>query len=202
MIRTGPANAPILIFGHGAGAGMNSQFLDAFATKLSERSVACVRFEFPYMEKQRSDGRRRPPDRMPRLEERFSEIYAAVDGNAALIGGKSMGGRVASHIADRLKVAGLICVGYPFHPPGKPENTRTSHLLNLNTPTLIVQGERDRFGSKNEVESYGLSSKIHIFWSKDGDHDLKPRRSSGRSHSDNLDECVDAIAKFIHTVTL
>ena len=202
MIRTGPANAPILIFGHGAGAGMNSEFLDAFASKLSKRSVACVRFEFPYMEKQRSDGRRRPPDRMPRLEERFSEIYAAVDGNAVLVGGKSMGSRVASHIADRLKVAGLICVGYPFHPPGKPENTRTSHLLNLNTPTLIVQGERDRFGSKNEVESYGLSSKIHIFWSKDGDHDLKPRRSSGRSHSDNLDECVDAIAKFIHTVTL
>jgi len=92
MIRTGPASGPILIFGHGAGAGMNSQFLEAFTTKLSERSIACVRFEFPYMEKYRSDGRRRPPDRMPKLEERFSEIYAAVDGNAVLIGGKSMGG--------------------------------------------------------------------------------------------------------------
>jgi len=108
---------------------------------------------------------------------------------------------VASHIADRLKVAGLICVGYPFHPPGKPENTRISHLLNLNTRSLIVQGERDRFGSKDEVESYSLSSKIQVFWSRDGDHDLKPRKSSGRSHSENLDECVDAIAKFIHTIT-
>jgi hypothetical protein len=121
-----------------------------------------------------------------------------------LIGGKSLGGRVASLVADRLfadrRISALVCLGYPFHPPGKPERLRTAHLAALVCPTLIIQGERDPFGAREEVESYALSAAIRIHWAADGDHDLGPRGGSGFTRRGNLEAAADAIADFARSV--
>lgn len=114
-----------------------------------------------------------------------------------LIGGKSLGGRLASLIADEQEVAGLICLGYPFHPPGKPERLRNAHLQVLRTPTLICQGSRDPFGSREEVSGYTLSPVIRIHWLEDGDHGFRSRKSSGRTERENWNEAMDAIIDFI-----
>jgi hypothetical protein len=121
-----------------------------------------------------------------------------------LIGGKSMGGRVASLVADSLHgsgvAAGLVCLGYPFHPPAKPDVLRTAHLAPLSCPALIVQGERDPFGSRAEVESLVaagvLSRRISLVWCPDGDHDLGPRGGSGHTRQGNLALAAQAIAAF------
>jgi predicted alpha/beta-hydrolase family hydrolase len=177
---------------------MDSEFMNAIAERLGDVDVEVVRFEFEYMAKRREDGRRRPPDRMPKLVARFEEVIAEAGPPSQLvIGGKSMGGRIASMIADQAGVAGLLCLGYPFHPPGKPERLRTDHLEALKTPALIVQGTRDPFGSRTEVAQYSLSPSIELAWIEDGDHSLKPRKKSGRSLSQNLDEAAGAAVRFI-----
>jgi uncharacterized protein len=148
----------------------------------------------------RRSGARRPP---PRAETLVPEYRAAVAALAAprppIIGGKSMGGRVASMVADELHaaggVSGLLCLGYPFHPPGRPEQPRTRHLAALRTPTLVVQGTRDPFGTREEVEVYGLSDVIELLWLEDGDHDLKPRKTvTGLGAADHLRSMADAVA--------
>ncbi|SDD62229.1 Alpha/beta hydrolase family protein [Ruegeria marina] len=113
-----------------------------------------------------------------------------------------MGGRVASMIADELfeahRIAGLLCVGYPFHPIGKPEKLRTEHLKHLRNPTLICQGTRDQFGSKDEFSEYELSSAIQLRWFEDGDHDLKPRkRVSGHTHADHITSMGAAVSAWV-----
>ena len=108
-----------------------------------------------------------------------------------------MGGRIASMVADDLGVRGLVCLGYPFHPPGRPEKLRTAHLEGLQTPTLIVQGERDSFGKPDEVRMYPLSKTIRVVWVPDGDHSLKPRKRSGHTEEENLETAADAIAGFV-----
>ena len=123
-----------------------------------------------------------------------------------IIGGKSMGGRVASMVGDELyasgKIAGLLCLGYPFHPPEKPDQLRTAHLADLKVPTLIVQGTRDPFGTMDEVSSYSLSKMIEILWLEDGDHDLKPRKSvSGYSAADHLKTLGEAAASWAQKIT-
>jgi len=110
-----------------------------------------------------------------------------------------MGGRVASMVADELfeagRIVGLLCLGYPFHPPGKPGQLRTRHLATLRTPALICQGTRDEFGTRDEVAGYALSERIEILWLEDGDHDLKPRKSvSGFTTADHLRTVADSTA--------
>ena len=114
-----------------------------------------------------------------------------------VIGGKSMGGRIASLVADEVGVRGLVCLGYPFHPPGRPTRTRTQHLEQLETPTLIVQGTRDALGTAEDVAGYELSPKIRVHWLRDGDHSFKPRKKSGRTNQQNLNEAVESIAAFL-----
>jgi len=168
------------------------------AERLGEAGIEVVRFEFEYMGRRREDGKRRGPDRAPKLIERFHTVLEEIGPPGdVVIGGKSMGGRIASMIADGAAVAGVVCLGYPFHPPGKPERLRTAHLATLKTPTLIVQGTRDPFGTREEVASYELSAAIELEWMEDGDHSLKPRKKSGRTLEDNLAEAVDAIVGFI-----
>jgi len=140
-----------------------------------------ARFEFGYMAARRSDGRRRPSPRAETLIPEYRSAVTALNASGRLIiGGKSMGGRVASMVADELhgdgKVAGLLCIGYPFHPPGKPEQPRIDHLVALAAPALICQGTRDPFGTRGAVAGYTLSDRIEILWVEDGDHDLRPRR--------------------------
>jgi predicted alpha/beta-hydrolase family hydrolase len=189
---------------HGAGAAMNSAGMNALVGPLVSRGIRVVRFEFGYMAARR-DGVRRPPPRADTLAPEYRDAVAAVREagpiGSLLIGGKSMGGRVASMVADELAdlgfIDGLVCLGYPFHPPEKPEQLRTAHLLELRVATLICQGTRDPFGTRDEVPEYGLSPAIGLHWLEDGDHDLRPRKAiSGRSYAENVGEAADAVAAF------
>jgi len=202
MIIDGPDDAPVtILLAHGAGAPMDSASMSATAKALVAAGFRVARFEFGYMAARR-DGLRKPP---PRAETLNPEYFAAIEALAAtgplVIGGKSMGGRVASMIADEAfeagKIAGLLCLGYPFHPPGKPTQLRTKHLEGLKTPTLICQGTRDEFGTRDEVSAYPLSDTIEILWLEDGDHDLKPRKSiSGFSTADHLKTLADTVSSW------
>jgi hypothetical protein len=201
LVRTGPETGPAAIaLAHGAGAGMTSPFMAAFAEGLAERGITVYRFEFPYMQKMTASGRRRPPDREPVLRQCWGAVIAQLGGRRLVIGGKSLGGRIASFVADESGASGLICLGYPFHPPGRPERLRTSHLLTLRTPALICQGTRDPFGSQAEIHNFGLPSTIAVQWLADGNHSLEPRRASGRTAADNWNEAMDRIAEFARTV--
>jgi len=206
FISTGPADAACrFILSHGAGAPMTSPFMEQIAALLAKREIAVTRFEFAYMAARREGGKRRPPPKAELLMDAYVDVARQVaaslrPGQRLLIGGKSMGGRVASLVADRLHqdgvAAGLFCLGYPFHPPGRPEQTRTTHLEPLVCPAHIVQGERDPFGTREEVGSYRLSPAISITWVPDGDHDLGPRGASGYTRKGNLELAADALAAF------
>ncbi|QFT55641.1 alpha/beta fold hydrolase [Microbulbifer sp. THAF38] len=190
------------LFAHGAGAPMDSDFMQALAVGLCKQGIEVVRFEFPYMVQRRSGGSKRPPNTMPQLQECFEAQIERFAGDLPLfIGGKSMGGRVASLLADKSfeqgLIAGLICLGYPFHPQGKPDKLRTEHLLDSVCPTLIVQGDRDPLGSREEVVTYGLSDSIEIEWLADGDHDFKPRRASGYTQAQHWASAIDKAAGFM-----
>ena len=197
LISDGPKDAPAtIVLAHGAGAGMDSPAMAAFAAGLAAEGFRVVRFEFPYMERRRATGKKGGPDRPPVLIETWRNAIATVGGERLVIGGKSMGGRIASMVADDA-AAGLVCLGYPFHPPGKPEKLRVAHLTDLQTPTLIVQGTRDPFGKPDEVEGYPLSDAIRVVWLEDGDHSFKPRKSSGRTEEQNFAEAIAAITEFV-----
>lgn len=201
LLFDGPDKADLTIMlAHGAGAPMDSASLNAAAGALASTGLRVARFEFGYMASRRSSSGRKPP---PRAETLKSEYIAAIDAlNPAgklVIGGKSMGGRVASMIADELyaesRIAGLLCLGYPFHPIGKPDQLRTAHLVDMQTPTLIIQGTRDPFGTREEVATYELSKAIDIVWLEDGDHDLKPRKAiSGFTAADHLRTISNRVA--------
>lgn len=199
LLWNGPAGAAgTFVLAHGAGAPMDSPFLERMAADLGERGVRVARFEFPYMRALRETGARKPPDREPVLRQAWRDAVAAVGGAGSLvIGGKSLGGRMASLVADELGVRGLVCLGYPFHPPGQPAKLRTAHLAPLHTPALIVQGTRDPFGTREEVAGYTLSPSIRLCWLEDGDHSFVPRKSSGRTAAENLAEAVAAVAEFL-----
>jgi predicted alpha/beta-hydrolase family hydrolase len=196
----GPASSPrAVVLAHGAGAGMHTPFLDFFAEGLAARAVRVVRFEFPYMERIRQTGKREPPDSQRVLEKTWLDVIAALGGPGLVIGGKSMGGRIASMVADQAGVLGLVCLGYPFHAVGKPERLRVEHLHTLKTPALIVQGQRDPFGNRDEVAGYGLSPAVRVAWMEDGDHDLKPRKWAGRTQEENWRAALDEVARFIES---
>ena len=201
----GPDDAPAtVLLAHGAGAPMDSPFMASIAGGLAEKGWRVVRFEFPYMARMRETGRRQGPDRMPLLQEAFREQVrmerASWPKRPLFIGGKSMGGRVASLLIDELAanhgVRGCLCLGYPFHPPGKPLTLRTEHLASLQTPTLILQGERDTFGKREEVESYDLSPRVQLEWISSGDHSFKPTKSSGLSEAENWATAVTLSDQF------
>ena len=200
-LSTGPADSDrVLVLAHGAGAPMDSPWMDAMAALLGDRGIRVVRFEFAYMAARR-DGTRRPAPRAEAVLDEYREVVRQLREETdatVFIGGKSFGGRVASLVADELHIAGgirgLVCLGYPFHPIGKPEQLRTAHLTELATPTLVCQGERDIMGGRDEVAGYALSPAIRIAWAPDGDHDLKPRKTSGRTLEDNLAAAADAVA--------
>lgn len=176
---------------------MDSPFMNRVAEGIAGKGIEVVRFEFPYMAARRQ-SRRRPPDRQPLLLDSWRQLVEQRrDQRRLFIGGKSMGGRMATLIADELLVDGVICFGYPFHPPGKPDSLRVAHLGAMKTPTLIIQGTRDSLGRRDEVSHYELSAQIELLWIEDGDHSLKPRKSSGRTEGESLDNAIDAAARFM-----
>jgi uncharacterized protein len=199
LLYDGPKHATkTLVLAHGAGAAMDSPFMNTIAAGVARSSVRVVRFEFPYMRAQRGTHKRSAPDREPVLRESWLSVIEELGGAQGLvIGGKSMGGRIASMIADEAGAMGLVCLGYPFHPPGRPQRLRVEHLRELRTPTLIVQGSRDTLGSRDEVAGYELSPSVRIVWIEEGDHSLKPPKRSGRTLEQNMAQAVSAIGDFI-----
>jgi predicted alpha/beta-hydrolase family hydrolase len=150
------------------------------------------------MARRRSEGKRGAPDREPVLRARWLEVVERLGGGGrVVVGGKSMGGRIASMIADEAGARGLVCLGYPFHPPGQPAKLRTAHLAGLRTPALIVQGTRDAFGTREDVAGYVLSPAIRVHWIEESDHSFKPPAKSGRTEKQNVDEAIAAVAEFV-----
>ncbi len=194
----GPESELSVVLAHGAGAPMDSEFMNVMAAGMARHSLRVVRFEFPYMVARRRDGRKRPPDREATLLEYWRAVLRELGAvERRVIAGKSLGGRMASLIADELGVAGLICLGYPFHPPGRPGRLRIDHLQTLQTPTLILQGERDSLGRRDEVSGYPLAPAIRLDWLPDGDHSFKPRKASGCTWAENLTRAVQQAAAFV-----
>jgi len=196
LLTDGPADARhTLVLAHGAGAPMDSPFMAVFAASLAARGLRVVRIEFPYMAARRNGSRPGPnPPRV--LQATWRTVINRLGAEQLIIGGKSLGGRVASLVADEVGVAGLVCLGYPFHPPGRPDKLRTAHLATLRTPTLILQGTRDPLGAPDEVAGYTLSPAIRLHWLDDGDHSFKPRKASGRTEAQAWEEAITAIADF------
>lgn len=202
-LTDGDEKNPLVILAHGAGSGSDSDFMQQMAQLLAARGLYVVRFDFPYMLKRREDGKKRPPDRAPKLLEAYRDVIAEFD-RPCVIAGKSMGGRMASLIATEegvsAQVRGCIALGYPFHPLGKPENLRIDHLQSIELPMLFLQGVRDKMGSFEEVSGYPLAEELEIQWLFDGDHDLKPRKASGISHQRNLEAAAEAVCAFVKDV--
>ncbi|USG60778.1 dienelactone hydrolase family protein [Sneathiella marina] len=198
----GNVNGQRVLLSHSAGAPMDSPFMDFYADYLGNGGLRVYRFEFPYMQRRREEGGRRPPDRQPVLLECWKTAVTAL-GNPEnlIIGGKSMGGRMASMVADEIGVKGLVCLGYPFYAAKKEDKPRIEHLVALKTPTLILQGSRDAMGNKDVVSKYNLSSTISIHWLEDGDHGFKPRIRSGRTEMQNWTEGTDKILDFTRALS-
>ena len=203
IVFDGPEDGPVLALAHGAGVGMDSPFMAAMAERLATRGVRVARFEFAYMAQRRTDGKKRPPPAQTTLLAEFRAVVDRLGGpGGVFVGGKSMGGRMASLLAAEQEaagapLAGVAALGYPFHPPGKPDKLRTDHLQALATPMLVCQGERDPFGTAEEVPDYPLAASVRVTWLPDGDHDLKPRKTSGTSQDANWTAAADAVAAFL-----
>jgi uncharacterized protein len=201
IIFTGPKDSPFLVaLAHGAGAHMDTHFMKFFAEGLARHGTRVARFEFPYMLEQRKSGKKRPPNTVKLLLYSWHQIITELGAERLIIGGKSMGGRIASMVADEAGVKGLVCLGYPFHPHGRPDKLRTDHLQKLKTPSLFLQGDRDSFGNKDEVGGYTVSHNISLHWLQDGDHSFKPRKKSGRTEQQNWNEALDTIIYFIESL--
>ena len=199
LLINGPGDAALtLVLAHGAGAPMDAPFMTTIAEGVAAAGVRVVRFEFPYMQRRRTTSKGGAPDPERVLMQSWRDTIAELGGGSRLvIGGKSMGGRIASMVADEQAVRGLVCLGYPFHPPGKPEKTRTQHLEHLQTPALILQGTRDTFGLPEDVKKYRLAKTIRVEWIEDGDHSFKPRARSGQTEADNLRSAIALISEFL-----
>jgi predicted alpha/beta-hydrolase family hydrolase len=191
----GPSAGASLILAHGAGAGQRSPFMVAFASALASRGITTITFNFLYTERNR-----RVPDRRPALDACYVAAIAAAREQVAaardalFIGGKSMGGRIATHVAaadPSLPVTGLVLLGYPLHPPGRPDQRRDAHLSAVGRPMLIVQGERDTFGTPSEFDAVldAVSPRPTLHVVAGGDHSFKVARA-GRSAQDAVHEDV------------
>jgi uncharacterized protein len=194
----GFARPPVLVLGHGAGAPQSHPFMVDVAAGLAARGVEVVTFDFVYTEK-----RRRAPDKPALLEGCYSAVVEAVrarsGGRPLLLGGKSMGGRIASQIAPRHPgLAGLVFLGYPLHPPGKPEAQRAKHLGAIDAPMLFVQGSRDAFGTPDELRPILRALKAaELFVVDGGDHSFRVPKKSGASQADVMTRVMDEVARWV-----
>ncbi len=191
----GPEDARcLLVVGHGAGGNLHTEFLDHFALGAAGAGLRVCRFNFAF-----SEAGRRSPDRQPALEDTFDAVVESVASSApgtVILGGKSMGGRIASHVVARgTKADGLVFLGYPLHPPGKPERIRDAHLHDITVPMLFVEGTRDPFCPLPTLEKVraDLAAPTEVVVIEDGDHSFKVRKSSGRSTAAAWDEVVTAV---------
>ncbi|MGC1509129.1 alpha/beta family hydrolase [Ketobacter sp.] len=187
-----------LLFAHGAGAPMDSGFMNFFSEAISACGVEVIRFEFPYMQKRRQAGGKRPPDRMPVLLDCYREVIEHWGGaGQCVLAGKSMGGRVASMVLADRGAKAAVSIGYPFHPPGRPERLRAEHWSQIQSPWLILQGTRDPFGKPQEVAQYPLPQCAQLRWIDEGDHDFKPRKRSGLTQQTLWAQSAEMAANFV-----
>jgi len=194
----------LLIFAHGAGADKSHPYIEKVTRLFNDEKINVVRFNFPYMDKRLLDGKKYPPNRMPILLPCYQQVLNTYikknkTGLPIFIGGKSMGSRVAVTLAcEEQNIAGVICIGYPFHPQKKPEKLRLEPLQQTRYPVHILQGDRDALGSKEDVAEYDLSPLCEISFYEDGDHDLKPRVKSGYTHEQHINNAITRAVRFIH----
>lgn len=204
LIFDGPSNGPLFVFAHGAGAPLTSDFMEKVATGLAKQGIRVARFNFNYMQQRIETGSRRPPERAPHLIKQFMDVIQKLN-QPMVIGGKSMGGRMATLLAAQepaellQNVKGIACLGYPFHPQGKPEKLRTEHLPAIKQPVAIIQGSRDKLGDKEEVEGYSLPEHFQWCWLEDGDHDFKPRVKSGLTQQQHIQSSIDFLVAYIRS---
>lgn len=189
----------LLVLAHGAGAGKDHPFMRSFAQGLAERGIAVLRFNFLYTE-----VGKKSPDRQPVLEETFRSVVdwarQELEPGGLFLGGKSMGGRIASHLAaDGEPCDGLVFLGYPLHPPGRPDRMRDEHLYGIKAPLLFVEGTRDAFCPLDLLQKVRAKLRVEseLYVVEDGDHSFKVRRSSGRTSEDALQEAIAAVAGWI-----
>ena len=190
-----------VVLAHGAGLPQTSPFMVDFAEALARRGCYAVTFNFPYTE-----HRRRLPDRAPVLEACFRDVVTAIRARPELqsprlvIGGKSMGGRMATHLAAQglAALAGVVVLGYPLHPPGRPDQLRVEHLARIRQPLLVVQGERDAFGTPGELQPYLAplpAATVHVV--EGGDHSFKVTRRGPLRQAEVFEEVQDRITRWI-----
>ncbi|WOT06954.1 alpha/beta fold hydrolase [Shewanella youngdeokensis] len=193
-------NDTLIILTHGAGANMRHEFMSTVAAGLSQTGARVVRFNFPYMRANAIDGKRRPPDRAPKLIADYalqlSILKQHFKPRKIYLVGKSMGGRMSALLAGSIEVDGVVCLGYPFIPlnGGEPRLEPIEQSL---APILVIQGERDKFGHKGLVDTWPVMGSVQLTWLTDGDHSFKPRKSSGTSLEANLAQAITRIATFI-----
>jgi len=187
----------LFVFAHGAGAGQHHPFMAGVSKALAGRGIDVVTFDFPYKRLQKS-----APDRPPVLEQSFREVVAAArrwsQADRLFIGGKSMGGRIATHLAAQglESLSGVVCFGYPLHPPGKPQQLRIEHLPSIEVPMLVIQGERDTFGTPDELRPHldAMKAEVHLHVIPRGDHSLTVR---SRPAAETYIELAEIAASFI-----
>ncbi len=197
------SRAPAVLFAHGAGAPMESDFMEATAAALVVEGLPVMRFRYAYTERAAREGKRRPPDRMPLLERvhraALDALRERVPDRPVILAGKSMGGRVASHLAaEGVPCAGLAFFGYPLHPPGKPESLRSEHFPRIEAPSLFLQGTRDKLCDlallEREVARYGAPHSVHVV--EGGDHSFDVLKRSGRTETEVRAEVVQAFVRW------
>lgn len=189
-----------LILGHGAGTGQQSAFMVKFATELAARGIDAVTFNFLYTEHGRGI-----PDKNDVLEACYRAVIEAVRAqkkltkNKLAIGGKSMGGRIASQIAagDVADLAGLVFLGYPLHPPGRPDKLRAAHLPKIKAPMLFVQGSRDTFGTPEELRPILKKLNAELYVIEGGDHSFKVPKSAGVTQEEVYTHVLDEVASWL-----
>lgn len=200
--RDNPEGAVRIIFAHGAGAGLQSDFMQFMALGLALHDIDVVRFNFPYWQKFMDTGVRRPPNPMAQLEHSMRTVISQFDdGKPLFLMGKSMGARVAFRVAEQGVAEGAIALGFPFHPLGKPDKLRLADLPNNCAQNLIIQGERDGFGKPHEVASYELPSNVALHWLAYGDHSFEPTKRSGLERRTLWQQAIDRVVAFIATAT-
>ncbi|QBF81813.1 alpha/beta fold hydrolase [Shewanella maritima] len=216
-VLQGEISDTLIIFAHGAGANMHHEFMQSMAERLVARRFQVLRFNFMYMQNNMADGKRRPPERAPKLLAHYESVLAHVEqliklGKLApkriVLLGKSMGGRMSSILMSNehgltpeltditSKISHVICLGYPFLPP-KGKEPRLSSINDSAMPTLVIQGERDSFGNKQQLTEWTLREGVEVRWLGDGDHSFKPRKSSGYTYDANLDSAVKFIEEYL-----
>ena len=201
-----------IILGHGAGANQTSSFMQLFASGLAERGLDAMTFNFVYTELGKS-----VPDSKAKLEACIRAVMETalkqkgLQGNRLVIGGKSMGGRIASQVAaeacekeDSLagKIAGLVFLGYPLHPPGNPSKLRVEHLPNIKMPMLFVQGTRDSLGTVDEIRPFIKALKLpaRIYAVEGGDHSLKAPKKFGKTQEEIYNAALDEIVSWVKEI--